>query len=357
MATRRRRTDAAARPCGRVGSCFATAVSRALFLGDVIADLIRIVLPALAAELDLDAIEPLPTEFIGLDRSKRIGDAAYRIPFLENADRSAITAAEFQGGPDAGMLGRTRGYTEAMLADFLRRGVLREGEHPLVLPFVIHTGAARWSADDGTERVAGLSAEAVREVALWQPQAYIAMDLGGGAALPPGAPDNRFLAAARLVVSRTMPALVDQLKRERRRFAGPAELAFRQGMHAWVEEAVLGTPDSGVALPSFEELEGAKEAEMTYLFKDKVDRFKAEIREEGHEEGHAEGVREGRGEGIVTGQRDLLVSMAERRFGAAASRQVAAALDGRPSARQLAETSDLILACETLEEFVSRLSR
>ena len=52
-------------------------------------------------------------------------------------------------------------------------------------------------------------------------------------------------------------------------------------MYAWVEEAVLGAPDSDVALPSFEELEGAKEAEMTYLFKDKVERFKADNREEG----------------------------------------------------------------------------
>ena len=96
---------------------------------------------------------------------------------------------------------------------------------------------------------------------------------------------------------------------------------------------------------------------MTYLFKDKVERFKAENHEKGHATGHAKGVREGRGEGIVVGQRDLLVSMAERRFGAAASRQVADALDGRPSARQLAETSDLILSCETPEEFVSRLPR
>ena len=330
-------------------------------MGDVIADLIRIALPALAAELELDAIEPLSTEFVGLDRSKRIGDAAYRVPFLQDADRRAIAAAEFQGGPDAGMLGRTQGYTAAMLADFRRRGLLREDEHPLVLPFVIHTGASRWSADDGTEPVAGLPAETVREVALWQPQAYIAFDLGGDAPLPPGAPDNRFLAAARLVRRRTVPALVDQLQRERRRFLGPAELAFRQGMHAWVEEAVLGAPNSGAALPPFEELEGAKEAEMTYLFKDIVDRFKEENREAGHAEGHAaghaEGVREGRGEGIVAGQRDLLVSMAERRFGAAASRQLASALDGRPSARQLAETSDLIIGCETPEEFVSRLTR
>ena len=92
VANPRRRTDAA---------------SKLLFLGDVIADLVRIALPALAAELDLDRIEPLPTEFVGLDRSRRIGDAAYRIPFKERDDgpvRTAVASAEFQDANDHGML-------------------------------------------------------------------------------------------------------------------------------------------------------------------------------------------------------------------------------------------------------------
>ena len=212
-----------------------------------------------------------------------------------------------------------------------------------MLPFVVHTGTSRWTAEDGTEPFAGLPAEAVREVAPWQPQAYIAMDLGAGMALPPGAADNRFLAAARLVLSRTPPTLMEQLQVERRRFAGPGERAFRQGMHAWVEEAVLGAADSGVALPSFEELEGAKEVEVTYLFKEKVDRFVAENR------------AAGRKEGTVMGQRDVLVSLAERRFGSAAGQRLADALDGRPSAALLTEAGDLILGCDSAEEFVSRL--
>ena len=318
-------------------------------MGDVIADLIRITLPALAAELDLDVIEPMPTEFIGLDRSKRIGDAAYRIPFLENAERSAITAAEFQGGPDAGMLGRTRGYTDAMLTDFRRRGVVKDGEHPLVLPFVIHTGTSRWTAEDGTEPLAGLSVETAREVAPWQPQAYIAMDLGGDAPLPEGAADNRFLAAARLVLSRTAPALLEQLRRERRRFAGLEERSFRQGMHAWVEEALLGASEPALELPPFEELEGAKEADMTNVFKDMMDRF--------IEENRAAGLATGLEEGAVTGQRDLLVAMATRRFGAPTGRHVADALDGQPSPEMIAETSDLIVACETPEELVGSLPK
>ena len=339
MATQQRRTDAA---------------SKLLFIGDVIADLIRIALPALAHELDLDRIEPRPTEFVHLDRSRRIGDSAYRIPFVERGDspvRTAIASAEFQDANDHGMLGRVRGYTDRMLADHRRRGLIAEDEHPVVLPFVIHTGAGRWSAADGGEPLAGAPAEIVREVALYQPQAYIPVDIGGRAALPAGAPDNRFLAAARLVRSRTVPALSEQLQREWRRFAGPAYRTFREGMHAWVEEALLGAPEAGAGLPSFDEMEGAKEAEtMTYLFKEKVDAFREEARKEGRKEGREEGREEVRRE-----QRDLLVAQATRRFGAPAGGRVADALDGRPSADLLAVTGDLIVACETAQEFIDRL--
>ena len=332
MATRRRRLDAA---------------SKLLFIGDVIADLIRIAMPALAAELDLGTVDPLPTEFVGVDRSRCIGDAAYRIRFSEDGEvpRCVIAGAEFQSGGDADMLGRVREYTDAMLADFRRRGLLRDGEHPVVLTFVIHTGSARWNAEDGLEALAGVSTESAREVAPCQPQGYIAMDLSAGAPLPAGAPDNRFLAAARLVRNRTVAGLFDQLRRERRRFAGPADRSFRAGMHAWVEEALLGAPGFGAQLPPFEELEGAKETDMTPLFKEQLDRFAEASRDEG------------RGEGIVTGKRELLVDMATERFGANAGRDVADALTRSPSVEMIRETSALILACETSEELANRLPR
>ena len=114
-------------------------------------------------------------------------------------------------------------------------------------------------------------------------------------------------------------------------------------MHAWVEEALLGAAESGAELPSFEEMEGTKEAEMTYLFKDKIDAFREEARAEGREEG------------IQVGRREQLVAMAARRFGTPAGRRLADALDDRPSADVLSETGELILACETAAEFVDRL--
>ena len=116
--------------------------SKILFIGEVIADLIRIRLPALAAELDLDSIQALPTEFVDLDRSRRIGDAAYRIPFASEGGaprRYAIAPGEFQDRNDHDMLSRAREYTARMLSTGQRMQFVGT-EAPVVLPFVIHTG-------------------------------------------------------------------------------------------------------------------------------------------------------------------------------------------------------------------------
>ncbi|MDE0692421.1 MAG: hypothetical protein OXI55_09300 [Gammaproteobacteria bacterium] len=117
------------------------AASKILFIGEVISDLIRIRLPALAAELDLDNMQALPTEFVGMDRSRRIGDGAYLIPFASHAGqmpRYAIASGEFQDRNDNDMRARVREYTTRMLAAGQRTKFVGP-ESPIVLPFVIHT--------------------------------------------------------------------------------------------------------------------------------------------------------------------------------------------------------------------------
>ena len=325
------------------------AASKLLFIDEVIADLLRLKLPALAAELDLGRLERLPTEFVRLDRSRRIGDSACRIPFARGTGggtprRYALVSSEFQDRNDGGMLARVREYTVRLLEDGRHQGSILPGEEPLLVSFVIHTGRGRWRARDGTEPAAGLPERAALEVASCQRQAYIAVDIGGSVPLPDGAPDNRFLAAARLVRARTATDLLRQLAAESRRFAGDEHRRLRAGMHAWAQEALL---TEGLELPPFEELENARESDMTQLYEDRGQRWIAEWLAEGREEG--------REEGVVAGRRDLLVELAEQRFGTAASRRLAEVLNDHPTARQLSATSDLLLACDTPDDFLKRL--
>ena len=119
----------------------------------------------------------------------------------------------------------------------------------------------------------------------------------------------------------------------------PDDLRFRRGLLEWAEDTVLGFQDSGLELPSFEELEGLKEKDMAYLLEDKVKQWQADWFSEGREEG----------------QRDLLAGLAERRFGADAARRLLAALNGSPTSQRVAELGDLIVRCETEDEFIERL--
>ena len=82
---------------------------------------------------------------------------------------------------------------------------------------------------------------------------------------------------------------------------------------------------------------------MTQLYEDRGQRWIAEW------------LAEGREEGVVAGRRDLLVELAEQRFGTAASRRLAEVLNDHPTARQLSATSDLLLACDSTDDFLKRL--
>ncbi len=142
-------------------------------------------------------------------------------------------------------------------------------------------------------------------------------------------------------------------------------------MYAWVEEALLGSPESGVTLPPFEALQGKEESEMTYLFEQQFNEMKEESRRRGVEEGRAEmtyvferqfnemkeesrcrGVEEGH----VEGQRQLLVTLAADRFGGTAANRVSEALNGQPTDKRLAEVGKLIVACKASDELLDRLS-
>ena len=64
---------------------------------------------------------------------------------------------------------------------------------------------------------------------------------------------------------------------------------------------------------------------------------------------------EGRGEGREEGERNALVELAGKRFGGVAGERLAGALDARPGHEMVTQACDLILACDTTEEFIYSL--
>ena len=93
----------------------------------------------------------------------------------------------------------------------------------------------------------------------------------------------------------------------------------------------------GVILPSIREYE-----EANAVLANTIDRWEAEILQRGIEQG-------------IEQEKALLRRLAERRFGAAAAEQLAAALAGVTDPDRLAEAGDWIVDSATTDDFLSRL--
>ena len=111
----------------------------------------------------------------------------------------------------------------------------------------------------------------------------------------------------------------------------------------------------GVELPSIREYE-----EASAVLAEKIDRWGAEILEQGIQQGVEQGVEQGVKQGIEQGnerQKALLRRQAERRFGPAAAERLSAVLAEVTDADRLAEAGEWIVDCATTAEFLARVDR
>ena len=88
------------------------------------------------------------------------------------------------------------------------------------------------------------------------------------------------------------------------------------------------------------------------MLAEKIDRWGAEILEQGIERGIERGIEQG-----IERQRALLHRLAERRFGPAAAERLSALLAGVTDADRLAEVGEWIVDCATTADFLARVSR
>ena len=338
-------------------------------LREVVADLLRLVIPGWVDGLDLATLEDLSSEFFDAGHRKRVGDMAWRVRFREgtlaNGERPyLLVLVEFQSTVDREMAKRVREYTELLRGRLLRNGAPeREGGLPWVLPLVVYNGRERWTAPGEASELAPLpSARAGWDLLHLQPQTYRRLD--AGARSPDDWPaENRVAATVRLQRSGSSRELLARLLEEMVRFPGEENRAFRQALHAWARALEVDRTGGGLVLPSFEEMERAEEVEMTTLLEANLNRWDARVRAEyvaqgvvqgrlqGIEQGVAQGIEKGRAEeGIRLGRQTAL------KFGAQTADRLSGLLEGLTAREDLDRVSDWIIECATGEELLSRVS-
>lgn len=176
----------------------------------VVADLLRLVVPAWADDLDLTTLEDLSPEFFDDEHRRRVGDMVWRVRFRGGRDGngrkpSVLVLIEFQSTVDRAMAKRVREYTELLLERLARQGtVSRESGTPWMLPIVVYNGSERWTAPGEAAALSPVpSARAERDLTALQPQAYRLLTAGrtltgGGWSAEDWPAANRVAATVRL---------------------------------------------------------------------------------------------------------------------------------------------------------------
>ena len=349
-------------------------------LPEVTADLLRLVAPDWVDDLDLSTLENRSSEYLDAAHRKRVGDMVWRVRFRKGRADSGgwpflLILLEFQSKVHRRMAKRLREYTE-MLLDRAAGGrpAGQEGTHPWVLPIVVYNGSRLWTAAGRATDLAALpSAAVMRNLALYQPQAYHLLTAGGGltAGERPAQDwplENRVSATVRLQAAATPQDLLPRLLGEFARFPGAENEAFRRALHAWARALWKDKTSGATDFPAFEELERTKGAIMTTVAEAAWDRWEAKVMAKGIEQGIKRGVRQGIEQGVERGVRRGIAQgraeggihfacrQAALKFGAGAAERLAELLEGLTEQEDLDRVGDWILQCGSGDELLSRVS-
>ncbi len=281
--------------------------------------------------LDLDSLSEGPTEHVNDELRRRHDDVVWSIGRRGGEQRLHVLI-EHQSSVDYSMPLRFLNYT-SLLYQRLYRDRARWSRNDTAAPVlhvVVYNGDSRW---DAPLALAGMVERGERDGAAQLAVSYDVVDLMalGRAELPRANLLTWVAEVEQSVHAGTLPERVRELGEW---LAAEEEPELTRTFDLWL--GALGGK-WGVTLPSIREYE-----EASAVLANKIDRWEAEIRQQGVEQG-------------IEREKSRLRRQAERRFGAAAAQQLAEALAGVTDGERLDEAGDWIVDSATAAEFLSRL--
>ena len=332
-------------------------------LRELFADLLRLVAPELAADLDFERAKELATNYVEPGRdglAQRVGDMAWNVPRLGiGATAQLVVVIEFQSTVNQRMATRMREYRR-----LARERLATSIGGPLaVLPIVLYNGSDRWTASGAATGLPEWSAAARLTLAPFQEWDYVLLCLeqlrteGGLAHLPLA---NRAAATLRLQVEPTLSGLLARFREEWQRFP---DAATRRVLHVWTEALLENLGGARSTLPTLQtlsELDGARgETEMATVSEALLGKWFEEVRAEyvaeGIEQGIERGVAQERSRSLARLRRQATI-----KFGAQTAGRLSALLEATLSAERMEHigdrVSEWIVECQQGEELLARAS-
>ena len=321
-----------------------------------------------ADTLDFSTLRKMPAEYVSDERLVRRGDTVWEVGLDER--RAVLVVVEFQSSEDPRMALRLLAYTALLYQELARNdapGLDEAGRLPAVLPVVLYTGEARWTA---AREVEALVQPVPAVLTAYRPaQRHFVLDARhvGVEDLPE---PNLVTAVVRLEQTRTPWDLVEVARRLRRWLRRPDDDGLRRVLGSWVREVAESFVPPGEALGAELTLE---EVEMTVVERAKEwsRQLIREGREQGLEQGREQGIEQGRELGREQGleqgleqgrkqglahERALLRRMAALRFGADTAERLEEVVAGIADPERLAEAGEWLVRCETGDELLARVN-
>lgn len=317
----------------------------------------KIVPADVAARIDLDGLQPGPTEQTDPDlRTSRFADLVWEAPFRDSW-LYIVLLFEFQSTSDWRMPVRILLET-ALIYDYLSKqdNASRARKLPPVLPIVVHMGTRRWTAATRLEDLLGDEAKA-----------FLPFALGHQSVLVSEAEEARGLEQA-------MTAREAGLKLRYATDGGefkeavsalrallPRDSTAREGLMAWVRSSMIEAGAKEEDMAEFEKL-GDLEGPIveTWWLREREEclrkgraegreEVRAEVREKVREEARAEA--EAR---VLAERRATLVRLARRKFDTGMANELGALLEEVSGSAQLGEIADLIIDCGSGQELLTK---
>ena len=320
------------------------------------ADLIRLLGDPWVADLDLDRLERLPTEYVSNDLRTRRADLPWWAPFKPGTGHPAGAGVmfhiEFQSNPDAHMAERLLEYVALLPGELRRSGwMAAEGGRIVAhMPLVVYNGRAKWNAPlhlDGRKWVPS-------ELRDMQPRLRCRLIDAKNYAGDDAADGN--LARVVLALDAASPqGLAPALARAAALLSAADDQELWRSFVAWCGGTL--SPRLGGRMPAL--VENKETTMLAETLREWDEQKIAEGRREGMRRGRREGMRAGRQEGRLAGrqegQREVLCNLAGRRFGAATGAELEAVLAGVEDASELARVGALIIDCDSGPDFLARV--
>ena len=302
---------------------------------EMVADLLRSLLPEELPDVDAASLQKLPAEYVSDDYRQRRGDTVWRLP-APSGDMYVLVLLEFQSTNDATMALRILEYTAMLYGELVREGALGpDGLLPPVLPVVLYNGAAPWRAK---AQMRDLVVPTGPALARLQPsQCHVVLDERHAEA---DDPDLKALTRAVVALeqsrttadlARVAESLTDTLATHRPEL----KAAFADWLQLLLRR-LDGTP-ANVAAESRGE---ATFEEVRMTLADRVAEWPKPY------------IRQGREEGIAH-ERQLLRRQAAARFGAPTADRLADVLASESDPERLAEFGLAIVRCATSDELLA----